>query len=198
MEVTPQSSSVIIGETITLNFDLFGKADLIVDVFDDPLCGLLIKANPRPETSNISTRQCVTKKSDLRHRQLVADRGMSNRKPRWTIATSRRLYLGPDKHTTYSITGYTAILSDGAVKVRFADDVFFSFCGEALVTLSLRPHYNRLFSSGEGGFGDHLLFRYMDSPEGPTIYIEPVNMDVGYDAVRKWGRFSRLRGCTNY
>lgn len=59
MEVSPLSNKVTVGQDIYLQFDLYGEDRLVVDVFDDPLCGLRLTAAPRPPDAVTATRPYV-------------------------------------------------------------------------------------------------------------------------------------------
>lgn len=197
MEVSPLSKIVTVGGKIELEFDLYAKDNLVVDIFDDPLCGLWFSATPSPSGAIRSTRNCATSESKLPDKSLAAAINDSKRSWSWVVAQNKRLLLGPDKHTIYQISADTQLRSDGAVTIIFADDVYFSFCDKALVFIGLRPHYNTFLSSGEGSFGDHLLFEQIDGPDGASVKIEAVEIGIGHDEVRKWQSIITQRGCAN-
>lgn len=195
MEVSPVVDTVAVGGKFILKFDLYAKDRLVVDVFDDPLCGLWFLATPSPSAAIRSTRYCATSKSKFPDKSLATASNDSRLVRSWAVANNRRLILGPDKHMIYQVSGDTKLRSDGAVTVIFADDVYFSFCDKALVFIGLRPHYNTFFSSGEGGFGDHLLLEQVTEQDEASIRVSAVNVGIGHDEVRKWQPITSQRGC---
>ena len=189
------SETATVGEKLVLKFDLYAKDRLVVDVFDDPLCGLQFSATPSPSGAVRSTRHCVTSESKLPDNSLATATIDSKQELSWIVAKNRRLVLGPDSHTVYEISGDTQLRSDGAVTIRFADDVYFSFCNKALVYIGLQPNYNTFFSSGEGGFGDYLLLEQVDGPDGHSVRLEAVEIGIGRDEVRKWQSVVAQKSC---
>ena len=191
LEIVATENSVVVGDDVSLNFSLSGfnyydhdpVESLIVDLFEDPLCNLSISVTPEPANSIPASRACVTSRFKLPSEEEIALVNARGRNLTYKVSPDKRVSIRLDDEYTYSLQAKTLEQEDGSIKVMFADDVYFSFCGKAYVTFFGRPSYNTFMSSQEGGFMDILIFEQVSptSDTSPGIRISSPGEDSQED-----------------